>query len=169
MNHTRIAILTNDKRQLIIITLIFSIAGVYYSYRQWMYFNDNPVDRYNLQPNLKSLINSYFVKADTWLYILIASSIALTIVLLFVILFRKRIVIAIALIKEGSKWVVEWMNEFVHYSLNCNLSIPQSRIRQHYDSFLPDYSLAHSSCCHRPFHLYVRQSCVGGRTRAHRD
>lgn len=80
-----------------------SITGVYYSYRQWMYFNDNPVDRYNLQPNLKSLVNSYFVKADTWLYILIASSIALTIILLFVILFRKRIVIAIALIKEGSK------------------------------------------------------------------
>lgn len=106
MNHTRIAILTIDCCtiiNLIMITLIFSIAGVYYSYRQWMYFNNNPVDRYNLQPNLKSLINSYFVKADTWLYILIASSIALTIVLLFVILFRKRIVIAIALIKEGSK------------------------------------------------------------------
>lgn len=67
------------------------------------YFKKNPVDRFNLQLNLKSYIDSLFVEANTWLYILIATSVVLVVILLFVIVFRKRIVIAIALIKEGSK------------------------------------------------------------------
>jgi choline transporter-like protein 2/4/5 len=61
------------------------------------------VDRFNLQPNLRSLINSYFVEANTWLYILIGTAVVLVVILLLVLVFRKRIVIAIALIKEGSK------------------------------------------------------------------
>lgn len=62
-----------------------------------------PVERFNLQPNLKSLINSYFIEADTWLIIFIGTSLVFFGILLLVIVFRKRISIAIALIKEGSK------------------------------------------------------------------
>ncbi|CAG9809296.1 unnamed protein product [Chironomus riparius] len=80
-------------------------TGLFFSYRQYDFYSKKPVDRYNLQPNLKSIINSYFIEANTWLYILIGSSIVFLVILLLVIVFRKRITIAIALIKEGSKAV----------------------------------------------------------------
>lgn len=85
------------------INFFVSFSGVYFSYHQYDFYSKNPVDRYNLQPNLKSLISSYFVEARTWLYILIAVAVVLTVILLLILVFRKRIVIAIALIKEGSK------------------------------------------------------------------
>jgi LPXTG-motif cell wall-anchored protein len=68
-----------------------------------MYYNENPENRYNLQPNVKSVIGSYFVEASTWLYLTIGVGVALLIILLLVLVFRKRISIAIAVIKEGSK------------------------------------------------------------------
>jgi solute carrier family 44 (choline transporter-like protein), member 2/4/5 len=43
------------------------------------------------------------VESTTWLYILIGVSVIFALILLFIIVFRKRIVLAIALIKEGSK------------------------------------------------------------------
>lgn len=89
------------KNKMLIKFSLFS--GTYFSYRQYDFYSKNPVDRYNLQPNLKSLISSYFVQANTWLYILIGTAVVLAVILLLVLVFRKRIVIAIALIKEGSK------------------------------------------------------------------
>lgn len=44
-------------------------------------------------------------KKDTWLYLLIILSVLLTIIVLIVIFLRKRIAVAIALVKEGSKAV----------------------------------------------------------------
>lgn len=82
---------------------VFFFLGVYFSYQQYDWYSKNPVERYNLQPNLKSLVNSYFVEAKTWLYILIGVASVLAVILLLVLVFRKRISIAIALIKEGSK------------------------------------------------------------------
>lgn len=84
-----------------IISHIF--IGIYFSYQQYDLYKKNPVERYNLQPNLKSQINQYFVESTTWLYILIGVSVIFALILLFIIVFRKRIVLAIALIKEGSK------------------------------------------------------------------
>ena len=81
----------------------FSHLGLFYSYTQYDFYKKKPEERFNLQPNLKSIISSYFVEADTWLYILIGSSVVFIVILLLVIVFRTRISIAIALIKEGSK------------------------------------------------------------------
>lgn len=55
--------------------------------------------------NLASLVNEYLAKKETWLVLSILSGVVLLIIALIVIFLRKRIVIAIALVKEGSKYV----------------------------------------------------------------
>lgn len=97
-------------KPLVWISIIGVIAalsyGVYYSYREYKIITANPTDSHvNVSPNLSSLINSWFKSDQTWLIILIVLSILLVILLLVVLVLRKRIVIAIALIKEGSKAV----------------------------------------------------------------
>ncbi|CRK97982.1 CLUMA_CG011354, isoform A [Clunio marinus] len=88
------------------VNVVRSGFRVYFSYHQYDFYSKNPLsEQYKLQPNLRSLISSYFVEARTWLYILIAIAVVLVVILLLVLVFRKRIVIAIALIKEGSKAV----------------------------------------------------------------
>ncbi|XP_058466243.1 choline transporter-like 2 isoform X1 [Malaya genurostris] len=80
--------------------------GVYYSYIQYDYIRQNPVENHvNVSPNLSSLVQSWFRSDKTWLWILIILSITLVVLLLVVLVLRKRIVIAIALVKEGSKAV----------------------------------------------------------------
>ncbi|XP_021707993.1 CTL-like protein 2 isoform X3 [Aedes aegypti] len=80
--------------------------GVYYSYEQYQYISQHPVESHvNVSPNLSSLVNSWFKSDRTWLWILIILSIVLVVLLLVVLVLRKRIVIAIALVKEGSKAV----------------------------------------------------------------
>ncbi|XP_065083197.1 choline transporter-like 2 isoform X3 [Ochlerotatus camptorhynchus] len=80
--------------------------GVYYSYEQYQYISQHPVESHvNVSPNLSSLINSWFKSDRTWLWILVILSILLVVLLLVVLVLRKRIVIAIALVKEGSKAV----------------------------------------------------------------
>lgn len=56
--------------------------------------------------NLASLANEYLAKKETWLVLSIVSGIVFLIIALIVIFLRKRIVIAIALVKEGSKYVM---------------------------------------------------------------
>ncbi|XP_058129739.1 choline transporter-like 2 isoform X2 [Anopheles ziemanni] len=97
-------------KPLVWISIIGVIAalsyGVYYSYREYKIIIANPTDSHvNVSPNLSSLINSWFKSDQTWLIILIVLSVFLVILLLVVLVLRKRIVIAIALIKEGSKAV----------------------------------------------------------------
>lgn len=56
--------------------------------------------------NIASLANEYLAKKETWLVLSIICGIVFLIIFLIVIFLRKRIVIAIALVKEGSKYVV---------------------------------------------------------------
>lgn len=55
--------------------------------------------------NLSKLADSWLGKANTWLVLSIISGVSLIIILLVILVLRKRIVIAIALVKEGSKYV----------------------------------------------------------------
>ncbi|XP_059047504.1 choline transporter-like 2 isoform X2 [Achroia grisella] len=90
----------------------FSIAGfiallgfaVYVCYTNYKYYLDNPVHMASTS-NLLGYTQSIFTKHQTWMAILIITAIILVIMLLIVIFLRGRIVIAIALIKEGSKAV----------------------------------------------------------------
>ncbi|XP_058055526.1 choline transporter-like 2 isoform X3 [Anopheles bellator] len=97
-------------KPLVWISIVGVIAAlsyaVYYSYTEYRKISANPVAAHvNVSPNLSSLINSWFKSDQTWLWILIVTSIVLVVLLLVVLVLRKRIVIAIALIKEGSKAV----------------------------------------------------------------
>uniref|UniRef100_A0AAG5D3B7 Choline transporter-like protein n=1 Tax=Anopheles atroparvus TaxID=41427 RepID=A0AAG5D3B7_ANOAO len=97
-------------KPLVWISIIGVIAalsyGVYYSYREYRAIIANPVvSHVNVSPNLSSLVNAWFKSDQTWLIILIVLSVLLIVLLLVVLVLRKRIVIAIALIKEGSKAV----------------------------------------------------------------
>lgn len=53
--------------------------------------------------NIYSIVRKWLNQYETWMWILVILSIILAILLLVVIFLRKRIMIAIALIKEGSK------------------------------------------------------------------
>ncbi|XP_052862556.1 choline transporter-like 2 isoform X1 [Anopheles cruzii] len=97
-------------KPLVWISIVGVIAAlsyaVYYSYTEYRKISANPVAAHvNVSPNLSSLVNSWFKSDQTWLWILIVTSIVLVVLLLVVLVLRKRIVIAIALIKEGSKAV----------------------------------------------------------------
>lgn len=86
------------------IFILFNL-GTYYSVRQFIQLRDNPVEVMGGY-NLASLVNEYLAKKETWLVLSIVSGIVFLIIALIVIFLRKRIVIAIALVKEGSKYVM---------------------------------------------------------------
>ncbi|GJQ82551.1 hypothetical protein Trydic_g13006 [Trypoxylus dichotomus] len=84
---------------------IFAAIGalafcVYWTSQNYIYYKDNP----NAHEDANWL-QAAFMKSGTWLGLLIAFSVILGILVLVVIFLRKRIVLAIALIKEGSKAV----------------------------------------------------------------
>lgn len=81
------------------------ISGTYYSIKQYIYLKNRPPTDANIHTNLSLLVDTWFSKPNTWLYIGIAAAIVLIIIFLVVLVLRKRIVIAIALVKEGSKYV----------------------------------------------------------------
>ncbi|CAH2100196.1 unnamed protein product [Euphydryas editha] len=89
-----------------------SIAGLlaligfatYLCYKNYEYYKANPVGLYQTT-NLKGYAQSIFAKSGTWLAILIILAVVFLILLFVIIFLRKRIVIAIALIREGSKAV----------------------------------------------------------------
>lgn len=70
---------------------------------RYIYLRDNPPERPSAGTNLAAIFDNYLQMKDTWLVIAIITSIFLLIVLLIILVLRKRIVIAIALVKEGSK------------------------------------------------------------------
>lgn len=70
---------------------------------QYRYFLANPPFRPEVGTNLNAIVNNYLRSKTTWLVLLIVASILLAILLLVVLILRKRILIAIALVKEGSK------------------------------------------------------------------
>lgn len=53
--------------------------------------------------NISKLAESWLGKSSTWLVLAIVCGVLLVIILLVILVLRKRIVIAIALVKEGSK------------------------------------------------------------------
>lgn len=59
----------------------------------------------NLKANLGPFIGTQLENRNTWLYLGIAAAVFLVIILAMLIVLWKRIVIAIALIEEGSKYV----------------------------------------------------------------
>lgn len=77
---------------------------VYLCYKNYAYYRANPVTLIQTT-NLKGYAESIFTKHQTWLALLIILAVILVILVLIVIFLRSRIVIAIALIKEGSKAV----------------------------------------------------------------
>ncbi|XP_022248889.1 choline transporter-like protein 2 isoform X2 [Limulus polyphemus] len=82
--------------------------GCYYSVKKYMSLEDQPGSdaAFSFTTNLKS----YLALRDTWLAFAIISGVLLTILLLLLIFLRKRILIAIALIKEGSRAVGTMMS-----------------------------------------------------------
>nr|CAD7401037.1 unnamed protein product [Timema poppensis] len=88
-----------------------SIAGVvgllsyciYVTYVKFVDLRDNPIS----QAEKESLgeVDSLLALKNTWLVFLIISAVTLVIVLLILLFLRKRINVAVALIKEGSKAV----------------------------------------------------------------
>lgn len=92
-------ILFSEKNAL---TSIF-IAGTYFSFKEYIYLKNRPPTDVNVNTNLSILFNTWFSKPNTWLCIGIVAAILLVVIFLVVLVLRKRIVIAIALVKEGSK------------------------------------------------------------------
>lgn len=76
---------------------------MYYSYTRYAYLKMYPDYNADSASNIYSTLRRLFSKSETWMWILVILAIILTILVLVVIFLRKRIVIAIALIKEGSK------------------------------------------------------------------
>lgn len=66
--------------------------------------NRPPTD-VNVNTNLSLLVDTWLQKPEFWMYTGIAAAVLLVIIFLVVLVLRKRIVIAIALVKEGSKYV----------------------------------------------------------------
>lgn len=90
------------KRRVLSYQLCF-IPGTYYSFKQYVYLRDRPPTDVNVNTNLSLLFDTWLQKPNTWLIFGIIAAILLLIILLVVLVLRKRIVIAIALVKEGSK------------------------------------------------------------------
>ncbi|XP_063707419.1 choline transporter-like 2 isoform X2 [Culicoides brevitarsis] len=80
-------------------------TGVYFSYLKYDYLKDNAPERAPPTTNISALLESYLLMKETWLYMLIALAVLLIVIVLAIIILRKRIVIAVALVKEGSKAV----------------------------------------------------------------
>lgn len=92
----------------------FYFTGAVYCVKRYIYLRDNeptPVTGKMLKGELENLAN---VK-ELWLALTIILGILLLIALILIIFLRKRIAIAITLIKEGSKCV--YMFKFVDSSL----------------------------------------------------
>lgn len=92
---------------------IHFISGTYYSFKQYQFLKNRPPTDVNVNTNLSLLVDTWLQKPNTWLYLGIAAAVLLVIILLVVLVLRKRIVIAIALVKEGSKYV-----HFEHFPMS---------------------------------------------------
>lgn len=70
-----------------------------------MNLKDQPPTDANVDINLSSLVNSWLQNPNLWLCLSIALGFIFIIGLLMTLVLRKRIVLAIALIEESSKYV----------------------------------------------------------------
>lgn len=92
------------------------VVGTYYCFKQYSYLRNRPPTDKNINTNIKLLLDSWTQEPKFWLYLGIATAVILVIIFLVVLVLRKRIVIAIALVKEGSKYV----NSKYHYKIFTN-------------------------------------------------
>lgn len=81
--------------------LIFLFLGVYLTNSKYQYYKSN-VDSTD---ESNGIFSKYLSNKNLWLSFLIISSVVLAVVVLILLFLRKRIILAIALIKEGSKYV----------------------------------------------------------------
>ncbi|XP_048004473.1 uncharacterized protein LOC125240570 isoform X5 [Leguminivora glycinivorella] len=79
----------------------------YLCYDQYVFYKSKSAGLYSTSYSLQGVFQSMFSKHQTWLALLIILAIILVVVLLIVIFLRSRITIAIALIREGSKAVID--------------------------------------------------------------
>ncbi|XP_063547210.1 choline transporter-like 2 isoform X4 [Cydia strobilella] len=79
----------------------------YLCYDQYVFYRGKSAGLYTTSYSLQGFFQTMFSKHQTWLALLIILAIILIIVLLIVIFLRSRITIAIALIREGSKAVID--------------------------------------------------------------
>ncbi|XP_035221732.1 choline transporter-like protein 2 isoform X2 [Stegodyphus dumicola] len=87
----------------IILVLAFSAFACYYSSTRYVQLKDTPGSEGNFRLTLD--VKSYLALRKTWLAFAIISGVIFAILFLVIIFLRKRILIAIALIKEASKAV----------------------------------------------------------------
>ncbi|ELT97196.1 hypothetical protein CAPTEDRAFT_153937 [Capitella teleta] len=85
---------------------IFAFVGLfgfatYYTFNKWLTMKDNPDNQGTI--TFSTSLDYYTNLADTWLALGIISAVFLGIMLLILLFLRKRIKIAIALIKEASR------------------------------------------------------------------
>lgn len=84
---------------------IFGRAVTYYSFKQFFYLQKHPPDETTIVTNASKLFEKWGKEKNVWLTGGIITAVILVVILLIVLVLRKRIVIAIALVKEGSKYV----------------------------------------------------------------
>lgn len=97
-----------------------------------MYLKKNPPTETTIVTNISKLLESWAREKNTWLYSGIAAAVFLVIILLIVLVLRKRIVIAIALVKEGSKYgTFSPDHSLSALSLNHFVSISEPSVRSH--------------------------------------
>lgn len=107
-----------QQKQNLIMNSNRSILGTYYSFKQYWFLKSRPPTDTNVNTNLSLWLDTLVQNPNFWLYTGIGAAIVLVIILLVVLVLRKRIVIAIALVKEGSKYVYG-----TNYSLVCTFRI----------------------------------------------
>lgn len=91
------------------ISFFVSSTATYYCFEQYIYWKGTATDTV-VVTNLSKLFESLSRNKYTWLSSGIISAVLLVVILLIVLVLRKRIVIAIALVKEGSKYVFNFSN-----------------------------------------------------------
>lgn len=87
---------------------VFFLLGLsvvtYYCFARFKFLKEHPPTEATVVTNFSKLLEKWGKEKDTWLYSGIITAVILVIILLIVLVLRERIVIAIALVKEGSKY-----------------------------------------------------------------
>lgn len=100
-----------------------------------MYLKNNPPTDQTIVTNVSKFVEKWKKEKNTWLGFGIVAAVVLFIILLIVLVLRKRIKIAIALVKEGSKYEIKSRIRLIHFLIDCfSISEPSVRSHQRYFS-----------------------------------
>lgn len=99
------ALLSRQKKTkyFIIFFILNEFPGTYYCFKEFQRLKNRPVTDTIVASNLLLWIKAQLEKPNTWLYFAIALSVLFVVLFLVILVLRKRIAIAAALVKEGSK------------------------------------------------------------------